>query len=242
MSVANNDFEQLKGWAAAWQIALSDMQLSQFARYEALLLEWNGRMNLTAIRDRDGIRKRHFLDSLSCATILPTLASQALIDIGSGAGFPGIPLKILEPTLSLTLVDSVAKKARFMQAVVDELGFDKVTVLAERAEELGRNPQHRQQYAMATARAVAQLPTLVEYLLPLVKVGGMILAQKGSSGAAETAQAERAITLLGGGQARVDSITLPDRDTPHYFVSVPKVRQTPPQYPRRVGLPRKRPL
>jgi 16S rRNA (guanine527-N7)-methyltransferase len=162
--------------------------------------------------------------------------------VGTGAGFPGLPLKILYPQLHLTLVESVAKKGQFLQAVVDELGLTNVTILAERAEVLGQQPQHRQQYDWAVARAVAELRVLVEYLLPLCCLGGHMLAQKGEGVHEEVASARSAITLLGGAEPKLASITLPGREQPHYLVTILKVREAPEAYPRRVGVPGKRPL
>jgi 16S rRNA (guanine527-N7)-methyltransferase len=221
---------------------LTSHQLAQFAYYEALLLEWNERMNLTAVRHPAEIRVRHFLDSLSCARMMGDLDDRSLIDVGTGAGFPGLPLKILFPQLELTLVESVSKKAQFLQAVIDALALDNVTVLAERAELLGQQPQHRQQYDWAVARAVAELRVLVEYLLPLCRVGGKMLAQKGAGVHEEIESAAEAIRLLGGTTPELGQVTLPGREQPHYFVVIGKLENTPAKYPRRVGVPGKRPL
>lgn len=233
---------QLAAHAAALGVPLSAAQLAQFATYRALLIEWNARFNLTRISEPEGIDVRHFLDGLSCALVTGDLNGRALIDVGTGAGFPGLPLKIYFPQLRLTLVDSVQKKTLFLRAVVEALGLHDVTVLAERAETLGQQRAHRAQYDWAVGRAVAQMAVLAEYLLPLVRVGGALLAQKGSSAAAETAAAAPAIALLGGGAATIRAVTLPQRDEAHYLVSVPKIKPTPAAYPRRAGLPAKRPL
>lgn len=233
---------QFGQWAAALGAPLQPEQIVQFQQYEALLLDWNERMNLTAVRLPTDIRIRHFLDSLSCGPVIGDLNGRSLIDIGTGAGFPGLPLKILFPQLRLTLVESVAKKGQFLQAMVDTLGLTDVTILAERAEVLGQQPQHRQQYDWAVARAVAELRVLVEYLLPLCRVGGQMLAQKGEGVHEEVEAARRAISLLGGAEPALGSITLPGREQPHYFVTIAKVGETPTAYPRRVGVPGKRPL
>jgi len=153
-------------------VRLTAVQQEQFAQYLAILMDWNGRMNLTAVREPAAIETRHFLDSLTCAPLTGDLNGKRLIDVGTGAGFPALPLKILYPTMQLTLVESVGKKTRFLQAVVDELALPDVTILQERAEALGQQHAHREQYDWAVARAVAALPTLVEYLLPFCKVGG----------------------------------------------------------------------
>jgi 16S rRNA (guanine527-N7)-methyltransferase len=228
--------------AAAMGLSLSADQLDLFQRYLALLLEWNQRLNLTAVRDPAGIQQRHYLDSLSCATLTGDLAGQRLVDVGAGAGFPGLPLKILYPTLALTLVESVAKKARFLEAAVKELGLFGVTVVVDRAENVGHMAEHREAYDWAVARAVAALPTLAEYLLPLCRVGGRMLAQKGPRAAAELEEAAWAIETLGGGRAAIHDVHVPGLDETRALVVVPKVAPTPADYPRRPGVPGKSPL
>ncbi|GJM39841.1 MAG: ribosomal RNA small subunit methyltransferase G [Ardenticatenaceae bacterium] len=236
------EWSQFAAWAREFGAKLTNEQVSQFVAYQALLLDWNERMNLTAVRDPENIRIRHFLDSLSCVQVTGDLNGRSLIDIGTGAGFPGLPLKILFPQLRLTLVESIGKKGQFLQAVVNELGLSEVVILTERAELLGQSPQHREQYDWAIARAVAELRTLAEYLLPLCKVGGTMLAQKGESAQKEVIDAQKAIQLLGGLKPQLTDLYLPDRDQPHYLIMIKKVGKTPGKYPRRVGMPSKRPL
>lgn len=223
-------------------LKLTSRQTAAFQRYEQLLMEWNARFNLTAVRDVEGVRTKHFLDSLTCLLAWRENPPGRLIDIGTGAGFPGIPLKIVQPSMQLTLVESVGKKADFCRLVVKELGLEKVQVLQARAEELGQQPAHREQYDWAVARAVANLPVLVEFLLPLVRVGGGALAQKGEAGPAEAQQAERAIKLLGGRIRQLKPVLLPGIVEERYLVIMDKIAGTPPQYPRRVGLAAKKAL
>jgi 16S rRNA (guanine527-N7)-methyltransferase len=221
---------------------LTPRQLTAFDRYEEELLEWNSRFNLTAIRDPESIRSKHFLDSLTCALAWRDNPPGCLVDIGTGAGFPGIPLKILQPPLQLTLVESVGKKAEFCRHIAGKLGLEKVEVVQYRAEEIGQMAKYREHFDWAVARAVAGLPILVEYLLPLVRVGGSILAQKGETGPAEAHSSDRAIHLLGGRLRQLVKVDLPGVAEERYLVIIDKVAATPPNYPRRVGVPAKKPL
>lgn len=223
-------------------IQLTARQVAAFQRYEDELLEWNSRMNLTAIRDREGIRTKHFLDSLSCILAFRDRPPERLIDIGTGAGFPGIPLKIIYPRMKLTLVESVGKKLDFCRHIVQTLELDEVTLLQARAEELGQDRAHREKYDWAVARAVANLPVLAEYLLPLVALGGKMLAQKGETAHAEAVAAEKAIRVLGGELQQIIPVLVPGIAEERYLVVVDKVASTPPGYPRRVGLPARRPI
>lgn len=223
-------------------IKLTPRQVSSFEIYEQELLQWNEKFNLTAIRDPEGVRTKHFLDSLTCLVEMSNNPPQRLIDIGTGAGFPGIPLKIVLPAMQLTLVESIGKKAQFCSHVVELLNLDHVEVLTKRAEEVGHMPAHRESYDWAVARAVAALPVLVEYLLPLVKVGGFILAQKGESGPQEAQSAERACQLLGGKLKKITPVTLPGVAEQRYLIVIQKCAATPPKYPRRVGVPSRSPL
>ncbi len=226
--------------AAGWGLPLSDEQLRQFARYADELLAWNAHTNLTAITDREAIYVRHFLDSLVLARFWGA-GPASLADIGTGAGFPGVPLKLLRPPLALTLVDSVGKKTAFLRHLVGALGLDQVRVITGRAEELGHDPREREQYDVVTARAVADLRVLAEYGLPLLRVGGVLLAPKGAEAVTEAAAARRACALLGGALEQVAPVELPGIE-PRALVVVRKVAPTDPRYPRPVGVPARRPL
>jgi len=223
-------------------LRLSRLQLSTLSLYERELVDWNTRFNLTAIRDPQEIHIKHFLDSLTCLLALRDTPIARLIDVGTGAGFPGIPLKIIFPKMQLTLVESVGKKAEFCRHVVKMLDLPGVEVAQERAEVLGQTPSHREQYDWAVARAVAILPVLAEYLLPLVRVGGSMLAMKGESGPVEAHTAEHAIMVLGGHLRQLLPVTLPGVAEERYLVVIDKVAATPAGYPRKVGMPAKRPL
>jgi len=232
----------LKDLLATIGLQLSNSQLNAFQTYEDELILWNDKFNLTAIRDREGIRVKHFLDSLTCLQAILNLQHHRVIDIGTGAGFPGIPIKIMFPDIQLTLVESVGKKAAFCKHIVDKLNFTKVEVLNLRAEDVGRLTAHREKYDLALARAVAALPVLVEYLLPLLKIGGKMVAQKGDSAPAESQQSENALKILGGRLDQLIPITLPGVTGDRYLVVIKKTAATPPQFPRSTGIAQKKPL
>ena len=224
-------------------LRLSQEQLAKLQIYENELLEWNERMNLTAIRDVEGIRAKHFLDSLTVLLAWDRQGPPArIIDIGTGAGFPGLVLKLIWPASQVTLVESVHKKAEFCRHMVEKLNLQQVTVLSERAETVGQNPDHRQVYDLAVARAVARMPILMEYLLPLIHRNGIAMAMKGESAPAETQAAERAIQLLGGKLNKLIRVELPAVVEERFIVVVNKVARTPEDYPRRIGVPAKNPL
>jgi 16S rRNA (guanine527-N7)-methyltransferase len=227
---------------ALFNLQLTVRQVNALTTYERELVEWNQKFNLTAIRDVAGIRTKHFLDSFSCALAWKADPPANFIDIGTGAGFPGIPLKIIYPNTKVTLVESVGKKAMFCQHIVSLLGLAGVEVIHARAEDLGQMHAHREQYGWGVARAVADMRVLAEYLLPLVQVGGSMLAQKGESAPAEVHSAESAIKLLGGEVRQLVSVTLPGVVEERHLVVVDKVATTPPGYPRKAGIPTKKPL
>jgi 16S rRNA (guanine527-N7)-methyltransferase len=224
---------------------LTDSHLAAFETCYQELVDWNRRFNLTAITDWDAVLVRHFLDSLSCLKALPRaeLAGGArVIDVGAGAGFPGLALKIVCPEMRLTLLEATRKKVAFLEHMVRVLALKDVQVIHGRAETLGRELSGREQYDWALARAVAEMPTLAEYLLPLVRVGGAALAQKGEGAAAEVQEAEAAIRTLGGRVRQLLPVELRGLAETRYLVVVDKVATTPEKYPRRPGMPRKSPL
>jgi 16S rRNA (guanine527-N7)-methyltransferase len=223
-------------------ITLTENQIRIFSRYEESLLEGNRRLNLTAITGREEIRLKHFLDSLSCLRVMKPKPGTRVIDVGTGAGFPGIPVKIGAPGIQLTLVESTGKKADFCRRLVEQLQLRDVTVLHARAEDVGRDPAHRERYDWAMARAVADLSILAEYLLPMVRIGGCALAQKGESGPAEAQAAVQAVELLGGTVEKITPVELPGIAEARYLIVIRKAAATPPQYPRRTGMPSKKPL
>ena len=225
-----------------FNVHLSARQVVALINYEKELIEWNAKFNLTAIRDVESIRTKHVLDSVSCVQAWKANPPYRLVDVGTGAGFPGIVLKILYPTMRVTLVESVGKKAMFCQHLIQTLGLEDIEVIHARAEDVGQNPAHRETYDWAVARAVANLNILSEYLLPFVKLGGTMLAQKGESGPAEAQSAEKAMKLLGGKLKQLIPVHLPGVADDRYLVLVDKVAATPPKYPRKAGIPMKMPL
>lgn len=232
----------LRRCAAEFGLRIDDEQLAQFRAYLTLLRQWKDRFNLTAIQDPEGILVKHFLDSLACARVPRLQQAKSLVDVGAGAGFPGLPLKIAFPRLTVLLIDSVQKRLRFVDQVIADLGLADTSTLHRRAEEAGRDPRHRERYEVATARAVAPLNVLVEWLLPLVAVGGAAIAMKGPEVSGEVEDALGAIQRLGGGEPQVEVLALPETDLRRSLIVIPKVAPTPPDLPRRTGIARKRPL
>lgn len=222
-------------------IALDSIALERFELYYRELVDWNNRFNLTAIRDQAGIEIKHFLDSLTVVGVTQPVPV-SMIDVGAGAGFPGLALKIVWPDAKLTLVESSHKKANFCRHAADVLGFDDVTVLAERVEDVGQDPLHREKYQLVTARAVAKMPVLLEYLLPLAKPGGLVVMQKGENGAQEAEASQKIMRRLGGDLKEIRPVTLPDVEGDRYLIVVSKNAHTPKDYPRHAGVPAKMPL
>lgn len=244
--------KRLTEGARQFGLPLSPAQTQTFQRYADQLLEWNQRFNLTAVTDPEQVQIRHFLDSLSCLLGLTAASAEPLsawlarspqaLDIGTGAGFPGLPLKIVWPNLKLTLLESRQKKVRFLEHIVAELGLTTVTTVHDRAETLAHHPQHREAYDLVLGRAVAELPVLLEYALPFCRRGGMVVAQKGEAATAEAIASERALAILGGKLRRIVPVEVPGLAETRHITLVEKVAPTPDRYPRRPGIPQKRPL
>lgn len=225
-----------------FNLELLDETAARFDAYAALITEWNERINLTNITDPQEIQIKHFLDSLSVLT-LPHLPEKAtVIDVGTGAGVPGLPLKLVRPQWEITLMDSTRKKIDFLNLVIENLKLTGIRAIQMRAEEAGQDIHHREKYDIVMARSVARMPALAEYLLPLCKVGGLCIAMKGETVYAELEDAKFAFQILGGELETVTEIHLPGVEHTHYLASIRKSKRTPKKYPRRAGVPARYPL
>lgn len=223
-------------------ISLSEKQLGQFIRYYELLTEWNGRVNLTAITEYHDVIKKHFVDSLSLVKACDLSAPFTLIDVGTGAGFPGLALKIAFPHLRVTLLDSLNKRVEFLDAVIRELGITDAETVHGRAEDYARPGKLREAFDLCVSRAVANLSSLCEYCLPFVKRQGLFIAYKSGNVSREIAGAEKAVGLLGGRWKDKIAFALPDSDMGRSLLVIEKERPTPVKYPRKAGLPGREPL
>lgn len=232
--------EKFKEGLKAFNIALSDKQIEQFLTYYEFLVETNKVMNLTAITDFDEVIEKHFLDSLSLCQIYDLSKECSILDLGTGAGFPGIPLKIAFPEIKLVLADSLNKRIKFLQEVIEKLGLEKIETVHARAEELARNKQYREQFDLCVSRAVANLSSLSEYCIPFVKVGGKFISYKSGEIEEEVNQAKKAISVLGGKIVDVYKFDLYEQK--RSFVVIEKEKKTPGTYPRKAGTPTKQPL
>ena len=228
---------------AAHGLVLNDQQIDQFERYYQLLVEWNEKMNLTAITQREEVYLKHFYDCLMVLWNMP-LDNYALqlCDVGAGAGFPSIPLKIAHPELQVTIVDSLQKRLTFIEHLAEELGLEGVSCVHGRAEDVGPNPVYRGQFDLVTARAVASLNVLAEYCLPLVKIGGQFLALKAQKSDQELEEARAAISILGAKLIKVTEDQLPVESADRRYILIQKTKETPNKYPRKAGKPAKNPI
>lgn len=223
-------------------ITLNEQQKQQFDKYYEMLVEWNKVMNLTGITEYDEVNLKHFTDSLTIARTQEMQKVQSVIDIGTGAGFPGIPLKIAFPHLKVVLLDSLNKRIKFLDAVIEELGLENISTIYGRAEDFAKKKEYREQFDLCVSRAVANLSTLSEYCLPFVAVNGSFVSYKSGDSEEEIHQAKHAISLLGGKVKNVDKFQLPGTDMGRALVEIKKTKQTPGKYPRKAGLPAKEPL
>lgn len=225
-------------------IVLNDKQMEQFYRYYEILDEWNKVMNLTTITELEDVVTKHFIDSVSLVKAIPNLGetSVSIIDVGTGAGFPGIPLKIIFPQLRITLLDSLNKRILFLNEVIKQLELQDIDAIHGRAEDFGRDKNHREQYDYCVSRAVANLSTLSEYCMPYVKIGGAFIPYKSGKIEEELIQAKGAVKLLGGKMEEVVALVLPKTEAERTFVIVRKIETTSKTYPRKAGLPGKEPL
>ena len=226
--------------ASTMGVRFSVEQMDKFYKYMNLLIEWNEKINLTAIIEPNEIILKHFIDSI---TILKDIKDGlTIVDVGTGAGFPGIPLSIMNPTLKITLVDSLNKRLIFLQEVINELDLKNVELVHARAEEFGRNKKYREKFDVATSRAVANLATLSEYLLPLVKINGKAISMKAGNASQEIEDAKKAIKTLGGNINNIEEFNLPQSDIGRTIIIIDKISGTPGKYPRKPGTPAKEPI
>lgn len=234
--------EQLKKKSEMLDIALSEKQLQQFLSYYEMLIEKNKVMNLTAITEKEEVIDKHFIDSISFNKAMDVTRPLKILDLGTGAGFPGIPLKIAYPNLEITLLDSLNKRIKFLDEVIEALGLEGISTIHGRAEDYAKQASYREQFDICVSRAVANLATLSEYCLPYVKEGGCFISYKSGSVEEELEQSKKAIFELGGKVKEVIAFTLPETDIERTFVVIEKVRKTPKKYPRKAGLPSKEPI
>jgi len=230
-----NNLDQMK-------IKITENQIKQFDQYYEMLVEWNKVMNLTAITDYDEVIVKHFADSLSIVKIQDMQQDIKIIDIGTGAGFPGIPLKIAFPELQVTLLDSLNKRVKFLNAVIENLGLNSIETLHGRAEDFARHKEYRETYDMCVSRAVANLSTLAEYCMPYIRVGGIFISYKSDDIEQEVDKSKKSIKILGGDIVKVKKFNLTDTGIGRSFIKIKKNKETPMKYPRKAGIPSKEPL
>lgn len=232
--------EKMKQYANEIGIQLQDKQIEKFYYYMELLIEWNDKINLTAITKPEEITTKHFIDSITIAKHIDKNAS--LVDVGTGAGFPGIPLKIIREDVDIILLDSLNKRINFLKEVINKLELKKIQAIHSRVEEFGKNKNERESFDYATSRAVANLATLSEYLLPLVKQNGYAISMKGPNIKEEIEQSKKAISVLGGNIEEICQFQLPQSNIERNVILIRKVKQTPGKYPRKPGIPSKEPI
>lgn len=240
--MANYNIERLTTGCEKIGVSLTEEQLNQFIKYYELLVEWNSFMNLTAITEFDEVVTKHFVDSISLIKAVDLNKPLSVIDIGTGAGFPGIPLKIAFPELKITLLDSLNKRIKFLDEVISQLGLKEIEAIHGRAEDAAKSEDLREKFDLCVSRAVANLSTLSEYCLPFVKVGGIFVSYKSEKITEEMKMAEKAISVLGGEYLNQVEFTLPDSDIYRNLFMIEKKKISPKKYPRKAGLPSKEPI
>ncbi|SFB23605.1 16S rRNA m(7)G-527 methyltransferase [Acetitomaculum ruminis DSM 5522] len=234
----NNLIEKFK----KWEFVIDEEKADKLNAYYQLLIEWNSKMNLTAITDYDDVCIKHFFDSVSLLKYIDLKEGQSVVDIGTGAGFPGIPLKILRPDVEFVLIDSLNKRINFLNYVIKELGLSKIKAIHSRAEETGKNLEYREKFDFCVSRAVARLPVLCEYTIPLVKKGGYFISYKSIKTEDEIKEANFAIDILGGKIDKIENFMLPDTDMVRNLVFIKKVKNTGSKFPRNAAMIKKSPL
>lgn len=232
--------KKMQEYANEIGILLHEEQINQFYQYMQLLLEWNKKINLTAITNPEEIILKHFIDSMTIASHIQK--NKKLIDVGTGAGFPGIPLKIMRDDIEVILLDSLNKRVNFLKDVIEQLGLTKIESIHSRVEELGKNKKYRESFDYATSRAVANLSTLAEYLMPLVKLNGFCISMKGPNIEEEIQQSKKAISMLGGTVEQIEEFQLPRSTMDRNVIVIRKVKPTPAKFPRKSGIPAKEPI
>ena len=237
-----NNTNRIKQVFSESGIDLTDRQAEQFEQFYEMLVEKNKVMNLTAITEFEDVLLKHFIDSVYGSELFMTKDIRKVIDVGTGAGFPGIPLKILYPEKEFTLLDSLMKRLVFLDEVINQLSLDKTVTVHARAEDAARDKRYREQFDCCVSRAVANLSTLSEYTLPFIKVGGLFISYKSGNSDAEIQQAKKAVHLLGGEIEKVEKLTLPSSDIERSIIFIRKIHPTSRQYPRKAGVPGKTPL
>lgn len=237
-----NKIDILRKGFQSYNISLTDKQIEQFDQYYNILIEWNGFMNLTGITQYEEVVTKHFIDSISLVNTVDIKEGLKIIDIGTGAGFPGIPIKIIFPKIEIVLLDSLNKRIRFLNEVINQLGLQSITAVHGRAEDYAQKNQHREQYDLCVSRAVANLSSLSEYCIPFTKVDGYFISYKSGEIEEELKLSENAIKKLGGKIEKVEKFNLPDSDISRSLIVIKKIKNTMKKFPRKSGLPTKEPL
>lgn len=236
------DVSKFLNLLSAFELSLNQMQIDKFMKYYELLIEWNQYINLTAITEFDEVCLKHFIDSLSLSKVVDCTKDDTIIDIGTGAGFPGIPLKIVFPNLKITLLDSLGKRVKFLNEIIEKLSLEKIEAIHGRAEDYAKSELYREKYDICVSRAVSNLSVLSEYCIPYVKVNGFFISYKSEKVSEEIKTAQRAVKVLGGKIYHQEEFILPNSDIYRNLIMIQKLEHTPQKYPRKAGIPSKEPI